>query len=91
MAFSTGFKDYEVNLVQSLKTFFETSSLEYYNLFISMFDKVLMNFDVILSMVEEQIGVEIPLDKKEKIILAFNKNCERITDVIDSFKVKKQR
>ena len=91
MNFSTNFKDYEVNLVQTLKVFLETSGEEYFDLFVNIFDKMLMNFDAILDMVEKQIGVEIPEYEKEKIIVAFNKNSEKITEIIDSFKIKRQR
>lgn len=89
MNFSTRFKDYEVNLVQTLKVFLETSGEEYFDLFINMSDKILMNFDLILDMVQKQIQGEIPKDEKDKIIVAFNKNQEKINEVIDSFRTKR--
>lgn len=90
MSFSTNFKDRETKLVETLKVFFETSSYEYFLMFVSMFDKVFMNFDIILQNVEKQIGREIPDYEKEKIIVAFNKNCSKIQSVIDSYRKRKR-
>lgn len=90
MSFSTNFKDRETKLVETLKVFFETSSYEYFLMFVSMFDKVFMNFDIILQNVEKQIGREIPDYEKEKIIVAFNKNCSKIQSVIDRYRKRKR-
>lgn len=87
---STNFNDHEVNQMYSLRTFFETSSYEYFELFVNMFDKVIMNFDEIIKMCEKQIGREIPADVKKQIIVAFNMHCERIRIVIDNYMEKKK-
>jgi hypothetical protein len=88
--FSTNFSDHEVNQINSLKTFFEISSYEYFLLFVSMFNKVVMNFDKIINLCEKQIGREIPKYEKEKIITSFNKNCEKIQGVINEYKKRKR-
>lgn len=88
--FSTNFSDHEVNQINSLKTFFEISSYEYFLLFVNMFDKVVMNFDEIIALCEKQIGREIPKNEKEKIIVSFNNNCEKIQNVIDMYKKRKR-
>jgi hypothetical protein len=48
-----------------------------------------MNFDEILKLCESQIRREIPEYDKERIIVAFNKHCERIQKVIDSYGKKR--
>ena len=90
MCLSTNFKDYEVNLEETLKRFFKTSSREYYNLFVTMFNKVLLNFLGILDEIEKQIGVTIPLYDRNRLISNFNKNSLRIIEVIDSFSYMKE-
>lgn len=90
MSFSTNFKDYEVNLEESLKTFFKTSPREYYNWFVAIFNKVIMNFFVILEEIEKQIGMKIPLHDRNRLISNFNKNSLRIIEVIDSFSFMKE-
>lgn len=88
--FSTNFSDHEVNQINSLKTFFEISSYEYFLMFVSMFDKAVMNFDEIINLCEKQIGREIPKYEKEKIIVSFNKTQEKIQEVIDEYKKRKR-
>lgn len=87
---STNFNDNEVNQINSLKTFFEVSSYEYFLMFVSMFDKAVMNFDEIIKLCEKQIGRQIPKYEKEKIIVSFNKTQEKIQEVIDKYKKRKR-
>lgn len=89
ISYSTNFRDSEVNIVESLKVFFDTSSYEYFLLFVNLYDKVVMNFDEIINLSEKQIGCDIPSYEKEKIIVSFNKHCEIIQDVINSYRKKR--
>ena len=91
MSFSTNFKDYEKNLFKSFEEFFNISSVEYLDLFEDMFNRLFMNFDVVLENTEKQIATIIPEEEKEKIICSFNEHCMKILNIIDEFKRKKYK
>jgi len=79
----------DYNQLASLRTFLEISSSNYYDLFLELFEKISNNFDIIIKNVENQIGIEIPINKKERIISNFNTNMEQINKVLSEFKFNK--
>ena len=87
--FSVCFEDVNVNQMESLKVFFKR--YDYFDLFNEMFNKVMFNFNEILKMSEVQIGRDIPDDDKGRLIEAFNKHCNRIKGVVDSYSDNKKR
>lgn len=76
-------------VLESLRVFFEVSSFEYFELFVEMFEKLTSNFELILEMVEKQIGMRINFMDRNYILCKFNENKENINQIIDSFKVSK--
>jgi len=81
---SVDFKDFS-GIMKSLMVFFEVSSLEYFELFVNMFERIVKNFELVFDMVEKQIGVKIDLVKRAYIMEMFDKNSQTIREVIDDY------
>jgi len=77
-ATSMSSETYNHNQLEAIETFLSTSSSEYFNLFIEMFEKLLNNFNEIIKNVEKQINTNIPSHIKLKIMNGFYKNMEQI-------------
>ena len=87
--FFVNFKDFNGSVISSLKVFLEVSASEYFELFVEMFEKVVSNFELILELVEKQIGMSINLMDRDYIMEMFIENMEDLKKVIDSFKSKR--
>lgn len=86
LKFATNAETSDYNQLSSLKAFLSTSTPEYYDLFVDLFEKLSNNFDKILKNAETQIGTNLPTIKKEKIILGFHINMEQINTILKEFK-----
>ena len=69
-----------------LANFLDVSSYDYLYLFLNMFNKVVNNFDIILSEVEEKIIRRIPVYVKKKMRDTLDKKSKQINELLDSDK-----
>ena len=69
-----------------LANFLDVSSYDYLYLFLNMFNKVVNNFDIILSEVEEKINRKIPVYVKMKMRDTLDKKSKQINELLDSDK-----
>ena len=69
-----------------LANFLDVSSYDYLYLFLNMFNKVVNNFDIILSEVEEKINRRIPVYVKKKMRDTLDKKSKQINELLDSDK-----
>lgn len=86
--YSVGFKDDNWYFYTSLEEFFYISSCEYCELFIEMFEKLKNDFNSIFERIKGQIGVEIPVDVREKTVKKFNIHCDKINWIITEYRKK---
>ena len=84
---TTNVKDNK-GIFNSLEVFFDTSSSEYFDLFISMYNKLRNNFDYIFDMIEKQLGIKFSLKEKNNIYNKFDCFEVRFSDTIRKFKRK---
>lgn len=89
MNFSVSFQDYQGGVFNSLRVFLCAFPSEYFELFVNKFEKIELNFEMILALVEKQIGVGIPKFERNCIIAMFDKHSECIRKIIDEFNVKR--
>lgn len=90
LSLSTSYRDYQFFSDESLEVFLKTSSSEYFDLFVEKFEKLILNFDLVIYRVEKQIGREIPNSCKQQIIQSFKENIDRIDEVLFEFNYKKK-
>ena len=81
-----------------LSNFLEVSSYDYLYLFLSMYEKVVNNFDMIITSVEDKINRKIPVYVKKKMKDTLDKKGKQINEFLDRdkqakhiIKVRKQK
>lgn len=76
-------------MTDRLSNFLEVSSYDYLYLFLSMYEKVVNNFDMIITSVEDKINRKIPVYVKKKMKDTLDKKGKQINELLDRDKQAK--